>query len=206
MKRAIKIVAIGLIAGCAVAACYSAANSFYERWRAAEFIDKVAQLTPGITTESQARNALRSYHPRSEQLVATHWDVTLNQTIRATGYGYMFANRVLSTLHLSKPVELSASLFFRDGVLALKTVSLQKESGTCCLVVVKEADNAFDESPKNAGSLSVEKRGNPVSEIIVNLRSDASDEDRRRAYGLNLGCLSSISSRCDSANGLMRGL
>lgn len=205
MKKAIKIVVTGLIAGCIVAACYCAAYPFYERWRAAKFIDIVAQLKPGVTTESQAREALRSYRPETEQLVTTHWDIALNQTIKATGYGYQFANKGFSSLHLSEPAELNASLFFREGVLALKTVSLQKGSGTCCLVLVKEADKAFDDGPKNEDLVSVEKRGDPASEIIVNLRPDASDEDRRKAYRLNLRCLTSIS-RCDSANSLLGGL
>jgi hypothetical protein len=205
MKKAVKIVIIGLIAACTVAVCYCVAYPFYERWRATEFIDAVAQLRPGVTTESQVREALRSYHQGAEGLVATHWDAASNQTLKATGYGYQFFNKELSTLHLSKPAELSASLFFRDGVLALKTVSLQKGSGTCCLVFIKEADRAFYDGPKDGGSISVEKRGDPVSEMIVNLSPDASDEDRRKAYGLNLGCVWSLS-QCDSASSLLHGL
>lgn len=201
MEKATKIVVIALIAGCAVAISYCAAYPIYEQWRAAKFIDEIAQLKPGVTTESQVREALQSYRPGSEQLVTTHWDVASNQTIRATGYGYQFANKELSTLHLAKPATLSASLFFQNGVLALKIVSFQVGSGTCCLVLVKEADKGFDESPQNGGSISVDKRGDPASEIIVNLRFDVSDEERRKAYRLNLGCLSSTS-RCESANSL----
>jgi hypothetical protein len=205
MKRVIKILVIGLMAGCTIAACYCAAYPLYEWWRAAKFIKIVAQLRSGVTTESQAREALRSYRPEAEQLITTHWDFASNRAIKATGYGYLFADRRFSSFHRSRPAELSASLFFRDGVLALKMVSLQKKSGTCCVVLVKEADNAFDDSPRGGGSISVEKRGDPVSEIIVNLRPDASDEDRRKSYRFNLGCLSSIS-RCDDADSLFRGL
>lgn len=205
MNKAIKVVVIGLVAAFIVAVSYCAAYPFYERWRATKFINTVAQLRPGITTESQVRAALRSYHQGAEGLVATHWDIPSNQILKATGYGYQFFNKELSALHLSKPAELSASLFFRDGVLALKTVSLQKGSGTCCLVLIKEADQAFYDGPKDGGSISVDKRGDPVMEMIVNLRPDASDEDRRKAYGLNLGCLSSLS-QCDSAISLLRGL
>jgi hypothetical protein len=202
MKKKIKIV---VLAGCAVVLSYCAAYPIYERWRATKLIEEIAQLKPGATTESQVREALHSYRPGTEQLVTTHWDVTSNQTIRATGYGYRFANTELSRLHLAKPAALNVSLFFRDGVLELKMVSLQVGSGTCCLVLVKEADKALDESPQNGGSMSVDKRGDPASEIIVNLRFDASDEERRRAYRLNLRCLSSTSD-CDSANSLSLGL
>jgi hypothetical protein len=205
VKKGIKILVIGLIAACTVAACYCLVYPLFERWRATKFIDTIARLKPGVTTESQAREALRSYRPGREGLLATHWDIESNQTIKALGYGYLFSNKGFSTLHLSKPTQLSASLFFRGGVLALKTVSLEKASDTCCLVLVKEADQAFYDGPRNGGSISVERRGNPVSEIIVNLRSDASDEDRRRAYRLNLCCLS-LMSRCDSANSLLPDL
>jgi hypothetical protein len=203
MKKASKIVVIGVFAGCAVSYC--AAYPIYERWRVATFIDEIAQLKPGVTTESQVRETLHSYRPGTEQLVTTHLDAASNQTIRATGYGYQFANNELSSLHLAKPAVLSASLFFRNGVLALKMVSLQIKSGTCCLVLVKEADKAFDESPQNGGNISVDKRGDPASEIIVDLRFDASGEEHRKAYSLNLGCLS-FTSECDSANSLLRGL
>jgi hypothetical protein len=205
MKKAIRIAVTGLMAACIGAACYFSAYPYYVRWRAARFIDVIAQLRPGITTESQAREALRSYIPETERVVAAHWDIVSNQTIKATGYGYMFTNGGLSILHLSRPAELNASLYFRDGVLALKAVSLQKGSSTCCLVLVKEPDKAFDESPKDEGSLSVEERGAPAGQIIVNLRTDASGEDRRRAYAFNLDCLASTS-HCDSANSLLPGL
>jgi hypothetical protein len=205
MKKAIKIVVIGLITACIAAVCYCVAYPFYQRWRATNFINAVAQLRPGITTELQAKEALRSYHRSAEGLVATRWDTASDQTHRATGYGYQFFNKELSALHLTKPAELSASLFFRDGVLALKTVSLQKGSGACCLVLIKEADQAFYDGPKDGGSISVDKRGDPTSEMIVNLRPEASDEDRRKAYGLNLGCLSSVS-QCNSAISLLHGL
>ncbi len=205
MKKAVKIVVIGVLAACIIAVCYCAAYPFYERWRATKFINTVAQLRPGVTTESQVKEALRSYHHGTEGLVTTHWDIGSNQTLKATGYGYQFFNKELSALHLSKPAELSASLYFRDGVLALKAVSLQKGSGTCCLVLIKEADRAFYDGPKDGGSISIDKRGDPVSEMIVNLKPDASDEDRRKAYGLNLGCLYSIT-KCDSASSLLPGL
>ena len=116
MKNVIKITVIGLMAGLTLGACSCATYTFYERWRAGKLIDTVAQLRPGITTEGQARYILRSYRPEAGQLFATHWDTSSNQTIKATGYGYRFANNGLSILRLSKPIELDASLYFRDGV------------------------------------------------------------------------------------------
>lgn len=204
MKKAIKTVFWGSVAICTVAACYYAAYPLAERWRASRFIAIVAQLKPGVTTESQAREALRSYRPEPEQAVTTHWDIASNKTIRATGYEYLFSDKRFFDLQLSQRGELSAGLFFEGGILALKTMSLQKGSGTCCLVLVKEADRAFDESPPDKDAVSVDRRGDPANQIIVNLRPDASDEDRRKAYRLNLSCLSSLS-RCDSADSLLRG-
>jgi hypothetical protein len=200
--------AIGLTIACTLVVAFCAAYSVYEQRQAREFLGVFADLKPGVTSDARVKEDLQSFRPAGSQLQARQWNLANNRFNVAYGYGYEFNNEPLAFFHLARHVKLDASLYFRDGILVAKLATLEKDTGACCLAAVKETSAGFGGSPnsncKPDSGACVERRGNPPGELLVEIEPGASEEDRRRAYQFNLGCLTSLT-ECQSASDLIHG-
>jgi len=64
---------------------------FMNGWRASRIHQHSCSALDLVSQQNhRLGEALRSYHQSAEGLIATHWDIASNQTLKATGYGYQF--------------------------------------------------------------------------------------------------------------------
>jgi hypothetical protein len=199
-KKVIIWIATGSIAIVVASVSFCILETYYERWRAKQFLEIYTSLKPGVTTETETRSALHRFGHgeestrQGERFSASQWDENTNQRLVAMGRAYVFNNRTLRYLRLGVPAEIESILYFRDGILVVKYANFKQGWGNCCMIIIKEANKQFEgipEAEQNRDGLRISHRWYP-DWIYLQVYPDAYEASRKRAYNIDLSCMTSL--------------
>jgi hypothetical protein len=161
--------------------------------RAAEnFLRDSLAIRPGSSTWEQVNGLANKYHGRVSNLGCTYHKCDLFVD---------FENRWLAFFHLAPRTDLSCSLFVEEGTLLEKEYLLASgKGGVAFTASVSETMHAPRSIP--APFFVAHRWSGRPWRVWVNLTPQASDDQRRIAYGLNLRCLSRVRG-CEDASQLL---
>ncbi len=163
-------------------------QSIIARSQAQSLEEALQKITVGVTTEAQAKEVFGRFRPE-DRLAGGR---VLNTT--AWGPSYSTTSKGLSILHLARLTSFSVSVIFNEGIVVRKSASLRVDgTGSCCIIEVEESSYSFSDLPAE-----IMKNGIFIREkdgfVHVYLDGQASEQNRKAAFGFNAACISSIPS------------
>lgn len=162
--------------------------------QAGRFMRAVSELQLRSSTDADVRRVVEQYGGRVESKVCTSTECM---------YLFDFDNAWLRTLHLAPSVRLTSTLGVSGGVLVFRRVFITSGRGPAPFgAFVDETISSPDGVPQ---SFHVSPQAEATGlrwRIHVTLTPEASAEQRRIAYGVNVGCLRCLGG-CDDAQELL---
>ncbi|MBZ5658728.1 MAG: hypothetical protein LAO56_26105 [Acidobacteriia bacterium] len=189
---------LGLLAFIALAACALFVLTIHQRHRAAAFLREFASLQIGATTFAEAQDLANRYGAK-----ASGSRLKDPCSMKDCAFGFVFKNWLLNHFQRQREISLAAGITVKDGYV----ISKQLDYSICATSGDRFMYILFDRvTPEKDKGYAI-KRGmiNPqgmASVIEVDLGSNASAEVRKRAYSVDLACLSRVSG-CDSLRDIL---
>jgi hypothetical protein len=182
-KRGTVAVLFGI---CLVGILACIGQSYYARYEATRLERTLAKLTVGVTTEHDAKEALRPFRAEADKIGGRV------QNTEAWGPEYAVTSRGLSILHLARPVRFSIGTVFNNGILVRKVVGLRIGNGSdCCFYEVTQSTTSFADLPPNLMHEGVfVRKKNGFAHIYID--AEAPPDTETTAFDVDVACLTSI--------------
>jgi hypothetical protein len=180
MLKRISVTLLLLIVGMAILISVRVQLS---RHKAEGFLRESGRFTVGKTTYEEAEVVLAPYRHNlsySDRCTPQHCLIL-----------FVFKNTWFRILHLSPATDFGGTLVFENDILSARITFLEQDH--CCTGHITEgilfSDPADPASPDFSITFEKDEHGQP-QKANVQLTPKATDQQRRRAYDLNLDCLS----------------
>jgi hypothetical protein len=164
------------------------------RKRAEEFLREASALRLRVTTAKQIEELVGRYGGHVEPSTCSS---------RGCGYFFSFDNGWLHRLHLAPRTSFTCTLAVSDGVLDYRRVFLT--SGNTSAVFGAFIDERLSSPPgiPEPFHASLQTEGSGARwRVHVDMTADATSEQHKMAYAVNLGCLSKLGG-CSDAQELL---
>lgn len=163
--------------------------------RAGAFLQEITKVEVGRSTFEEAKIIARKYD-------GIPWWVNNNSmrcNYEACRFRFVFENKPLTSLRVVPWTAVIAEISVRNGTITSQEINYVRGANRPLYYTVREsAPPASDTEEPQARSgmiglnrLKVDKQGIP-SVLVVELHPSNSPDQRRRAYALNLSCLSAL--------------
>jgi hypothetical protein len=183
-----------LLAGC-ITFIVMWARTLSESTRAQAFLADVTKLEVGKSTFEEAKILARKYG-------GIPWWVSDNSmqcTYERCEFQFIFENKPLTSTHLVPYIGLIGTIFVKNGVVTERQISYFRYAKRPFAYNVRETVLPPGDTPEARGMrrligfrrMKVDRAGIP-SAVSIGLSPSSSSEERRRAYTLNISCLSKI--------------
>ena len=189
----------GLLAVIAFAVCVLFVLSIYERHRASVFLRDFASVQIGKTTFAEMQDLASRYEAK-----ASGTRVQDPCSVHNCIFDFIFTNWIFNHLQRQREISLTASIVVKDGYVTGRELDYS--------IFATSADHqfmyiVFDQmTPEKDRGYAI-KQGmvnaqGSVHIVEVHLGSNVSAEVRKRAYSIDLGCLSRVSG-CDTLRDIL---
>jgi hypothetical protein len=198
MKSTYKLL-LGLLAFVAVALCALFVLTIHQRHRTAAFLREFTSLQIGTTTFVEAQDLANRYGAKAS-------GVRLQDpcSMHDCAFGFVFKNWLLNHLQRQREISLAAGITVKDGCVVSRELdySILATSGDRQFMYI-----LFDRvTPENDKGYAIKQgmvNAQGMAHIIeVHLGSNVSAEVRKRAYSVDLACLSRVNG-CDSLRDIL---
>lgn len=184
-----------VVVACVVIFVVAWVRTLSQNARAQAFLHDVTELEIGKSTFNDARSVAQKYG-------GIPWwvnDSSMQCTYERCAFRFVFENKPLTSTHVVPYVGLVGTLTIKDGIVVNRSISYSRYARRPFAYNVIEAVVPQGDTLQARGvrammgltRMEVDPEGTP-SAVTIGLEPSASYDERRRAYALNLSCLSRI--------------